>query len=89
MIALLSGLAPLRLANFARLELGRDLVDYGGGDWWLEIRARTKTDTAIELPFPAELVPAARPAGYLAGNPALWPTQRGTTECYDNLARAA
>jgi hypothetical protein len=54
MIALLT-LRPPRLANLARLELRRDLVDRGGGAgtsaWWLEIPASTKTGASIELPF--------------------------------------
>jgi hypothetical protein len=67
------------------------LIDHGSGGWWLETAgARTKTGAPIELPFPTELLPAlkaylvtwqpqlARPE-YLAGNPALWLTQRGTT----------
>ena len=89
MIALLAT-RPLRLANFARLELGRELV-CRSGHWWLEIAgAKTKTGEPVELPFPDELVPALeaylaiwRPrlarSAYLDGNPALWPTQRGTT----------
>ena len=89
MIACLA-LRPLRLANFAQLELGRDLVQRGDG-WWLEIAAaRTKTGEPIEVPFPQDLEPELqsylatwRPrlarAEYLTGNPALWPTQRGTT----------
>ena len=56
-IALLAA-RPLRLRNFAALELGRHLVREDVG-WRLVIPgAETKTGRPLELPFPEVLVPA-------------------------------
>ena len=90
---------PLRLANLAQLELGRELVRRGGG-WRLELQgADTKTGEPLELPFPDELVPAleaylatwpqlAQPR-YVAASAALWLTHRGTAisdiHAYNNI----
>ena len=99
MIALLAA-RPLRLANLAQLELGRELVRRGGG-WRLELQgADTKTGEPLELPFPDELVPAleaylatwrprlAQPR-YVAASGALWLTHRGTAisdiHAYNNI----
>ena len=99
MIALLAA-RPLRLANLAQLELGRELVRRGGG-WRLELQgADTKTGEPLELPFPDELVPAleaylatwrpqlAQPR-YVAASAALWLTHRGTAisdiHAYNNI----
>jgi integrase len=88
MIALLAT-RPLRLANLAQLELGRELVQRAAG-WWLEIPgAATKSGELIELPFPDDLVEAleiylavwrpqpARPERVAASH-ALWLTHLGT-----------
>jgi site-specific recombinase XerD len=57
MIALLAA-RPLRLKNFAALELDRHLVREGLG-WRLVIPgAETKTRRPLDLPFPSALVPA-------------------------------
>jgi len=56
-IALLAA-RPLRLKNFAALELDRHLVREGLG-WRLVIPgAETKTGRPLDLPFPSALVPA-------------------------------
>ena len=55
MIGLLA-VRPLRLANLVQLELGRELMQRGGG-WW-------QTGEPLELPFPDDLVSALE--SYLA-----------------------
>ena len=57
MIALLP-LVPLRLKNFAALELGRGLIRRGES-WWIALPGEeTKTGRPYERPFPERLVPA-------------------------------
>jgi integrase len=57
MIALLP-LVPLRLKNFASLELGRSLMRRGES-WWIAVPgAETKAGRPYERPFPERLLPA-------------------------------
>lgn len=56
-IALLA-MRPLRLRNFASITSGVHLIS-DAGRWWLQFEAQeTKGGRQIEVPFPAELVPA-------------------------------
>jgi integrase len=57
MVALL-GMCPIRLKNFAALEIGRSLVDIKG-TWWIVLAAsETKENRADERPIDRLLTPA-------------------------------
>jgi len=57
MTALLAG-RPLRRRNFARIEIGRHLVQDDNGEYWIRFEGHeTKTGEPIEAPVPAALVP--------------------------------
>src|SRR3981189_80920 len=80
MVALLA-LCPIRLKNFAALEIGRTFVDIKG-KWWIVLPAsETKEDRADERPVDEMLKPAIesylakfRPILEAGGSPsfALW-----------------
>ena len=58
LIVALLPLVPLRLTNFAALELGRTLIRRGD-TWWIAVPGEeTKTKRPYERPFPERLLPA-------------------------------
>ena len=57
-IALLAA-RPLRRRNLAGLEIGRTVLRYDDGTWWILLPAEeTKTRIPLEMPWPEVLVPA-------------------------------
>jgi site-specific recombinase XerD len=85
MISLLAA-RPLRLKNFAAIEIDRHLIRVHD-DYWLSFEhSETKNRRAIEVPFPAEIAPwvetylARHRPSLLAGRMStrLWISMRGT-----------
>jgi integrase/recombinase XerD len=92
-IALLA-LRPLRLTNFAQMEIGSHLIRRDG-TWWLHFDGgETKNGSSIDVCFPPELVPWLEKyldvyrvllGGARYSGPAVWVSYKFTAEAPDSL----